>query len=351
MTASVENKAPVHLWIFNHPFHGISDQIEFFLLIMRQKGYSVSIGRQPRVDALNVVIENFSEATSATLIEFCKTTGKRVAVIMTEHLDFIDDRIYIHGDPLWNNNDYMHPAVQVARIKNLMDCVQYIRCFFTLGDLPVLQNFDAMLPGSTMRALPFPQLDLLPIDDRQPEPECDTIFTGVVTAYRDQLVTQLEREMSVLCPRKFVSRRVRDKLNFSAKLVLNLPQRVDWKWLSLMRVIAGLQCGRATISLGTLDDSRISICCEQLDITKVDWIATLRAMTADWKQSYRKALDRYNAMAIEFEQERPFPHDVFDYWGITDQCLNVEFLPGVKVANSEDDVIKLMSQQKLSDLS
>ncbi len=312
MTTTSAHGAAVHLWIYNHPSYGIGEQVEFFLMAMRQNGYVASIGRQPRADALNVVIENFSEVTSATLIDFCESTGKKVAVIMTEHLDFLNNQIYIHGEPLWNNNDYMHPAVQFLRIKNLMDCVKYLRCFFVLGDLPFLQNFDAMFPGIPVHALPFPQLDLLPVDDQQPE--CDAIFTGVVTAYRGQLLTQLEREMSVLCPRKFVSRRARDKLNFSAKLVLNLPQRVDWKWLSLMRVIAGLQCGRATISLGTQDDSRISTCCEQLDITKVDWIASLRTMTADWKQSYRTALDRYNAMAIEFEQERPFPHDVFDYW-------------------------------------
>jgi hypothetical protein len=315
---AVEITPSVHLWAFNHPLHGISEQIEFFLLIMRQKGYAVSIGRQPRLDALNVVIENFSEATSSTLIDFCESTGKRVGVIMTEHLDFINGQIYIHGEPLWNNNDYMHPMVQFSRIKNLMDCVKYLSYFFVLGDLPTLQNVDAMFPGLPVRALPFPQLDLLSLDG-QPEPEYKAIFTGVVTAYRGQLLTQLEQEMPVLCLRKFVSRRARDKLNFSAKLVLNLPQRVDWKWLSLMRVIAGLQCGRATISLGTKDTSRISQCCEQLDISKDDWMSTLLEMTANWKQAYRMSLDRYNAMALDFEQEQVFPHDVLDCWGVTDR--------------------------------
>src|SRR3954470_4037116 len=104
----------VHLWIYNHPFCRITDQVEFLKLTLAQNGYRLSIGRQPKLHALNFVIENFSEISSGILSEFCRSTGKRVAVIMTEHLDFIGDQISIHGTPLWQDNDYMHPDTQVA---------------------------------------------------------------------------------------------------------------------------------------------------------------------------------------------------------------------------------------------
>ena len=321
MTITKQLNPLVHLWIYNHPFHGISDQIEYFLMIMRQNGYLVSVGREPHTDALNVVIENFSEITSRTLIDFCRTSGKRVAVIMTEHLDFIKGQIYIHGDPLYSDNDYMNPVTQVTRIKNLMDCVQFIRCFFVLGDLPELLNINDMFPGVAVRTLPFPKLEFISPDNvlQKHNSTTDFAFTGYLTKYRSVLLKQLETEMTVSSPGTFVSRRARDSFNRSARLALNIPQRKDWKWLSLMRVLAALRCGRATISLGTSDTSKISACCPQLDIKQVDWLEKLREYSRHWDTTYRRAYEHYEAMAIAFEQEKPFPNDLFDYWAVTER--------------------------------
>jgi hypothetical protein len=321
-TLASQTNTEVHLWIYNHPFHGITDQIEYFLMSMRQHGYRVSVGRKPCTHALNVVIENFSEATSEILIDFCRKSGKRVGVIMTEHIDFIGEQIYIHGDPLWNDNDYMHPATQVARIKNLMDCAEFIRCFFVLGDLPELLNINEMLPGVAVRTLPFPKLQQLSTSDLIQDNNliADMVFTGFVTSYRADLLKQLESQMSVTCRGTFVSRRARDNLNRSARIALNIPQRQDWQWLSLMRVLAALRCGRATVSLGTSDNSKISACCTQLDIMQVDWLDRLREYVSHWDITYHRAFENYEVMAIAFEQEKPFPSDVFDYWAVTEQC-------------------------------
>ena len=311
----------VHLWIFNHPLHGISDQIKYFTMSLNQHGYNVSVGRKPLPDALNVVIENFSDATSRTLINFCRTSGKRVAVIMTEHLDFIKNEIYIHGDPLWSDNDYMNPVTQVSRIKNLMDCVQYIRCFFVLGDLPELLNINDMFPGIAVRTLPFPEIKKLSQADlaKAKNPTFDLAFTGVLTNHRTVLMKQLEKEMSLTYPGKFVSRKARNTINCSARIVLNIPQRKGWNWLSLMRVIAAFHSGRATISLGTVDNSKISACCIQLDISEADWIDGLREYASQWDITYQEAFKNYEDMVASFRRERPFPQDIFEYWAITDR--------------------------------
>ncbi len=314
-------KPLIHLWIYNHPFYGISDQVDFFVMALSQHGYAVTVGRQPSRTALNVVIENFTAETRKTLVDFCKSERKRVAVIMTEHLDFDGDQIFIHGDPLWSENDYMHPAVQVARIKNLMDCLPYIRCFFVLGDLPALRNMSLMLPGIDVRSIPFPKLDIVSNDSAEMSGLIahDLLFTGVMTAYRVELYELLEKsDLSVTCPEKFVSRKLRDTLSKSAKLVLNLPQRADWRWLSLMRIIAALRSGRATVSLGTKDTSRISACCLQLDMADQGWIGLLKERISNWQSLYRAAHEDYMCMAAEFERGHPFPCDAFEYWAITD---------------------------------
>lgn len=309
---------PLHLWIYNHPMVGISDQLEFFLLIMKQHDYSVSCSRKPRLDALNVVIENFSENSSQTLIDFCEQTGKRVALIMTEHLDLQNGEILIHGERLWNNNDYMHPAMQAARVKNLMDCLPYLRTLWVLGDLPQLKGADQIFPGLAVRRLPFPTLPL--VDVASHAPEVDFIFTGIVTAFREQRLRAIAATHSLKHTTQLVSRNSRDQMNKTARWILNIPQRSDWRWLSLMRVFAALRCGRATVSLATQDTSRIASCCLQLD--EADWASRIGHLLADWRQSYWDAHQRYEDMRSDFAKEHRFPSDLIEYWSLLEKrCL------------------------------
>ena len=322
---SAITKPPVHLWIYNHPFYGISDQVDYFVMALTQHGYAVSVGRNPSHSVLNVVIENFTADTKKTLVEFCKSARKRVAMIMTEHLDYDGKQIFVHGDPLWSGNDYMHPAIQLGRIKNLMDCLPYLRCFLVLGDLPELRNMSAMLPGIDVRSIPFPKFDPIHIENIETTGQInfDLLFTGFITDYRTNILALLKaNSFSLACPQKFVSRKNRDKMNRSAKLILNIPQREEWRWLSLMRIVAALRCGRATVSLGTMDDSKISACCPQLDIGNQGWLGALRTHIETWDRLYCNAYESYMGMADEFERLRGFPHDMFEYWSITDRIIS-----------------------------
>lgn len=328
-------KPPIHLWIYNHPFHGISDQVDFFVMSMEQHGYRVSVGRQPKLSSLNVVIENFSADTKRVLMDFCKSARKRVAVIMTEHLDFEHDQIFIHGDPLWSENDYMHPATQLGRIKNLMDCLPYLRCFLVLGDLPELRNMSKMLPGVDIRQIPFPKLDFFwNKDSTVSNPmENDLLFTGFMTDYRANILAELKSNgFAVNSPQRFVSRNRRDAMNLTAKLILNIPQREGWRWLSLMRVVAALRVGRVTVSLGTNDQSAIAACCPQLDIREPGWPAVLREWIERWDSLYPNAHAGYTEMSDKFEHVRGFPHDALEFWAITDRLADYREKNAIPVA-------------------
>jgi len=309
------NKRSVHLWLYNHPLQGVTDQIEFFFLIMQQHGYSVTMGRTPKDGALNVVIENFSEMTSRTLIEYCERTSKRVAVIMTEHLDLVGSELFIHGDRLWSNNDYMHPATQVARIKNLMDCVPYFRAIFVLGDLPELVGSERMFPGLTVRTLPFPEL--ASVDLTNQEPMHEVVFSGALTAFRDQMLRAIAERFVLAQTSNFLPRKGRDRLNESARVVLNIPQRPNWRWLSLMRIIAALRCGRATVSIGTEDQSCIAECCIQLG--EAEWEDELRRVVNNWPHAYQDCLIRYESMRQSFLAKHRFPHDLMEYWSLLER--------------------------------
>lgn len=315
-------KPPIHLWIYNHPFNLISDQVEFFVAAFSQHGYTVSVGRQPSHLSLNFVIENFSAQSKDVLTTFCRSARKRVAVIMTEHLDFTGDQIFIHGAPLWSANDYMPAPVQYGRIRMLLDCLPYIRGFFVLGDLPELRNISEMLPGIDVRSIPFPKLDFISNESAETPGliTSDLLFTGHITDYRANILAMLKaNEFLVTCPQKFVSRKRRDAMSRSTKLVLNIPQREDWRWLSLMRVIAALHSGRATVSLGTKDDSQIAACCYQLDISDQQWLDELKESISNRISLYNAAYDNYTLMAEKFECSHSFPHDMLEFWAITDR--------------------------------
>lgn len=305
----------LHLWIYNHPLAGISDQVEFFFLTMQQHGYQVSMSRKPRLDALNVVIENFSEVTSQTLIDFCEKTGKRVALIMTEHLDLLRGELFIHGEPLWNDNDYMHPVTQATRIKNLMDCISCLRSFWVLGDLPQLIGSETMFPGVPVCALPFPSLPR--VAPAVKEPEHEFVFTGALTVFRQQVLKSLGEHYSLVNTTHFLSRKGRDQLNSSARIVLNIPQRSDWRWLSLMRVIAALRCGRATLSIGSQDTSAISRCCFQ--VSGDQSLHNAAELLSDWYGAYLLAYERYESMREDFIVKHPFPSDMIEYWALLER--------------------------------
>ena len=311
---------PMHLWIYNHPFRGISDQIGFFSSVFCRYGYTVTVGRRPRRDALNVVIENFDRESRSILESFCRATGKRVAVIMTEHLDFIAEQLHVHGNPLSSDNDYMHPVTQVARIRNLIECLPYIRSFFVLGDLPRLQNLHQVVHGMDIRWLPFPELCLEDIALRPQNARHDLLFTGRVTEYRSNLLGLLQGlGLQAICPHKTVSHKRRNELNRRAKIVLNLPQRKGWPWLSLMRIIAALRCGRATISLETDDASEIAACAYQVSLSQSAWEDRLKDHLVHWRERFEEALTNYQDMSRSFAERHPFPHDMLEFWAVTDR--------------------------------
>lgn len=313
-------KPSIHLWIYNHPINGISDQIDFFLSLLKQHHYPVSLGKKPKPEALNVVIENFSASNTEPLIQFCQKYQKRVAVIMTEHLDFNleKNQLEIHGEPLWTQNDYMNPHTQIARIRYLIECSPYINQFFVLGDLPKLNHISHVFQGIPVRTLPFPKIDpIVPMENTTP---LNTLlFTGVTTHYRKGILQQIQQHHTqVMSPSTLVSKKRRQTLMVSSKIILNIPQRKNWPWLSPMRIIAALKAGRATVSLGTQDTSEISSCCFQIPYPCEKAMSHLSEAITNWESLYQTAYKKYHEMAGLFEKKYVFPHDAFNVWHMLD---------------------------------
>lgn len=307
----------VRLWVFNHPIRGISEQIEFFVLTMRAQGYNVTVSRNPSPADLNVVIECFHPKDVDTIRGFCKTHGKRVAVIHTEHLDFVDGEVFFHGWPLGADDDYMPAVTKRSRVLHLTILTEHIYCFFRLGDLPALVGINDMYPGIPVHSLPFPNLcstDRSLRDKGRFAPKKDLVFSGKVTDYRRHILVILSRYFQVHIVNTLLSRRCRDAANANARFVLNIPQRADWKWPSSMRILAALRCGRATVSVNTDADWQISDFCINIsDMSLVAKARELKSMLESYQDIATEKMLAYNTF-VESVSNVQFPRGVFDLW-------------------------------------
>jgi hypothetical protein len=145
----------------------------------------------------------------------------------------------------------MHPLTQRNRILGLYGLTSYISYFFRLGDMPKLLGLGELIPGIEVRQINHPALD--PNDETiiNDEKKKDFFFAGYLTDYRKYILNTISKKFTVECPGRFVSRRARNKLMRNAKIQLNIPQSADWNISSLMRILAGLNHGLATLSLNT----------------------------------------------------------------------------------------------------
>ncbi|MDQ3185877.1 MAG: hypothetical protein M3Q16_05330 [Pseudomonadota bacterium] len=308
------NGLPIRLWIFNHAIRGITEQIEFFYLALKSQGREVSISNHPEPSALNVVIENFNKNSAGIVETFCRKYHKRVGMILTEHLDFNQGEIFFHGARLGVDSDYMHPATKRERLLNLILLREHTKCFFRLGDLPMLHGVERMLPGMPVITIPFPKLKLT---DRSPRsvsgpPIYDFVFTGHLTNYRRQILGKLEKQYNVWVANTMSSRRRRDALNTMGRFVLNIPQNENWPWISSMRVLAALRCGRVTVTTNTDRNGAIPPICLQFDKKELFDTAVADAL-ADYEHIFEEKFSAYTTF-VTSKQNAPFPEDVFDVW-------------------------------------
>jgi hypothetical protein len=295
----------LRVWVYNHLFAGIVDQLEFLADRCRELNWEITISGRPCDKSLIIVIENFQPNNYKIFEDYMKNNKKRALCIMTEHVDFLAGKqFYFHGLKVGvkgAQNDYMEPETQLERLRTLFNLSPFISDFITLGDLPNLNNFEEALPGRSVLRMGFPRVTLEDKEKKDVEPTYDFIFTGKITKYRSEILIALEAQgYKVLVNEELLSRKRRNQLVRKAKIVLNLPQRKDWSWLSLMRIYSALKLARSTISIGTNDLSEISACCRQISLEQALDKYTLKNCLVDWENEYKSACFKYNEMAKKF---------------------------------------------------
>ena len=315
--SQIEQLSPrpnIRLWVFNHCIKGITDQIDFFVSSCKQEGYFVTVSRQPCKNSLNVIVEGLCEKRIGIITGFCREARKKIAVIMTEHFDYTGGKLLVHGI----QSDYIADGELALRARMLADSKELTKSFLTMGDLPKLQSIGQYLPSIPLKRIPFPKLEFTRTEEREEQGDFrqELVFTGTMTKHRAHVLDAVRSEgLPIYHPGRMLSQKKKDKLNKEAKIVVNIPQNETWRWLSPMRIFAALRMGRATVSLGTADNSMISNCTLQLNPRDENWLKTLRGCCADWRDMYAEAHQSYSEMAATYKKENGFPHELFNDWG------------------------------------
>ena len=307
----------IRIWVFNNLFRGISDQLDYLRLSFCQQGYKVSISNKPSLTGLNVLIENFDEKTFSVVEKFSCQYSKRVAVVMTEHVDFVKGTVLFHGFPVSTPSEYMHPATKRERLLHLLLAKQYIRYFVRLGDLPELVGFEEMMCGPPVITIPFPRIQATERAIKgTTSKRYDLVFAGGLTGYRRWVLDQLERHFTVRVLTKPLSRRRRDAVYASGKVVLNIPQESDWPWISTMRILAAWRCGRPVVNIGIGTKGVLTEFCENVPGSDSDK-ETLAMLLSESDQVFHRQLERYRNY-VGSSRDTTFPGAALRAWQITE---------------------------------
>lgn len=293
----------IHLWIFNHnKFFGICDQVRYLFSFLKNQRFSLSIGKSPNPNSINVLIENFNDESISTVVDFCEKYDKKIIIILTEHLDILeDDSIRLHGFDLSENSNYIPLNELMRRSNYLLSLVPYTLSYVRLGDLPRLLNFDVFAKEIPLVDLPYPIIN--ESAEIYSEPIYDFIFFGQMTDYRYLLLDKLKKLGFKVAPHiTGVSSKVRNQSYKTSKFSLNIPQSERWVWESPMRVFGSLISGRKTINLGNLEGCIISDCTKNiLDIDKES--NDIFEMLDNYTYYNKEALKKYNRIALSFNEQ------------------------------------------------
>lgn len=243
----------IRLATFHQKILSIQDQILHLRLLFDSLGFRFTVAESLDPTALNLMLEDFRPSSCQTIERFQRETGKRIAIVATEHLDYRDGHIYAYGEPLFipeDNREYVTHQERARRLAGMMQASHSSRMILTLGDYPRLEGIEELFPRTPVLQLPFPPLPMDAVARRvNRRPIYDFVFTGSVTPFRSQILREIGIEFSIAMTQMGQNFIERARLYLQSSVALNIPQYPGWSWSSPMRILYGLVMGRLTISL------------------------------------------------------------------------------------------------------
>lgn len=288
----------INLVTYNHKkIEHISDQVYFVEQYCQKNSIELIVSKWPVVDMDILVIENFEEDwVLQKLISFKKLSpNSKIIALLTEHIDLINNCLLFHGLKFDEDGDYMPREVRINRIIGILKFSALFDGFVRILKMPELIGFEKIVGKKNLLTIYPPPLQkrLHNIE----KPFFDLIFYGSMTPHRIDLLKKLSERYKVLVIDSFVSDQLLIGKIQSARMVLNIPQSVQWPWISPMRVFKALQAGRATINFGTLLEKNAGIFIKNI-LNDSDGYKKLDAVIENYQLEYEIQLEMINKMLL-----------------------------------------------------
>jgi len=282
----------VNLAIFNHispesnDTRGIYDHILVLKNIFKEFKINLTVSYTLDPSVLNIVIENFNESSVKVIDDFCNKYEKKVCVIMTEHLSIKDNELR-YGTYKITQREYIGNVDQ--RIFSLFALAESTMAYFTLGELPFLNDIEDMLYTNQVYRINYPKIK--PCNDVDfSKAEFDLGFTGAIIPYREKIINKLKEEYEVFTSGIVSSEEERLKNTRKSKAIISIPQNEEWHWISPMRFMYNLEVGMPSIHYGEGDSTEF--------YKKIlSWV-TIDEVLKNPKEVYGKQIKAYNDLDL-----------------------------------------------------
>jgi len=292
----------INLTVFNNisPFtndvRGIYDHILAIKRTLEQLNIELTITNTLNVNALNIIIENFTESNVQAINNFCKLHEKKVCVVMTEHLSIKDNELK-YGTYKITDREYIGNIDE--RIFSLFALSENVMAYFTLGELPFLNDIESMLYTNQVYRINYPKIE--PCYDMDfSKVEYDLGFTGASIPYREQIINKLKENYRVFTSSIVSNKEERLNNTRCSKAIISIPQNEQWIWISPMRFMYNLEVGMPSIHYGEGDDTEF--------YKKIlSWV-TIDEVLQNPKKVYDKQIKAYNDLDLHSNKFLNFLH-------------------------------------------
>jgi hypothetical protein len=205
---------------------------------------------------------------------------------MTEHLNLKDNELK-YGIYNLTHREYIGNIDQ--RVFSLFALSEYIMGYFTLGELPFLDDIEKILFTNQVYRVNYPKIK--PCNEVEfGKLKFDLGFTGVITPYREEVINTLKSKYKIFfAPIVFDEKKRLENVRKS-KCVINIPQNKEWVWVSPMRIIYNLQVGIPSFHYGKGDNTEF--------YKKIlSWV-DLDELLKNPKKVYDKQIKAYNELDL-----------------------------------------------------
>ncbi|MDF1884390.1 hypothetical protein JHD49_10595 [Sulfurimonas sp. SAG-AH-194-C21] len=221
---------------------------------------------------------------------------------MTEHLSLKDNELY-YGTFSLTDRDYISNIDQ--RIFSLLSLSENIMAYFTLGELPLLNDLQAILLTNEVYRINYPKIKPCYNVDYT-KATYDIGFTGNIISYREEVIRTLREKYKVFVSKIVFSEEERLKNTRKSRAIISIPQNESWEWISPMRFMYNLEVGMPSIHLGKGDNTTF--------YNKVlSWVS-IEDTIENPKKVYDRQIKAYNDLNLYSSRFTSF----LNVWNITE---------------------------------